>query len=192
MSPDQTILSEDERYELAGQASARERRNRPRGLLVLGLVVAAIGLITLGVGFLRDRSATADLRKHERQLAELVRLDAQLQALASADGPDDADELAPVPNLLTQLEDLAIDAGLGKPPTPQPRPDRERTAEGLQRIKITYPTMRSSDPAVLLGWVRDATEQIPGLEVFSISLRPGATDWTMSVTFTRWERKGTS
>lgn len=193
MTIDQPTLSEDDRYELAGRANAVERRNRPRGLVVLGVAVMLIGVVSVGVGYMRDRGARSDLARQEDQLGELVGLDATLTTLHNdQEGRGRSDKLDPVPNLLTQLEELAIDAGLGKPPTPQRRSDREREDARLQRIKISYSQLRHADPAVLLGWVNDALDLIPGLEVFSISVRPGTNDWTMSVTYSRWERKGAS
>jgi hypothetical protein len=66
----------------------------------------------------------------------------------------------------------------------------ETKGAGVQRVRFEYRAVRDEKLEALLGWLGQATEDIPGLEVFSVTIKPEAAGWLMDVVFTRWERTG--
>ena len=40
-----------------------------------------------------------------------------------------------------------------------------------------------------MAWIQKAREDIPGLEIERLNLRPGPNTWTFSITFMRYEKK---
>ena len=91
-------------------------------------------------------------------------------------------------DLLSQLEGLATRAGLKEKPNP-PR-QNPQTRSGVTVTEYYYTNVKDASLKPLLEWLRLATAQIPGLEVYGLNLRPDPNNWNMTVTFRRWERKG--
>ncbi|MBL9032482.1 MAG: hypothetical protein JNM80_12355 [Phycisphaerae bacterium] len=185
-----TPLSDDARFELAMIASGHERRSRPVGLvivvvaaLVLALVLASSGLISRASARARLRSTLADQARAEQLLAEWTQIEQQAKdALKGSTG-------APIANLYSQMENLATRAGMkDKPRTPRAKTE---TRAGVVVNEYTYADVRDPSLPALMEWLRLATspdEGIRGLEVYGLNLRPSPSDWSMTVTFRRWER----
>lgn len=184
----QNGLNDEIRFEMTMRAAGRERRNRPRALLVLAgaaLVVGGLAALT-GVGA-RSRAASAfqeqleTSAKAESLLAEYARLKQTEQV-----GSDEAHR--ELPFLLTRVEDAALRAGLQNKPAP---PTQQSTDLGAVVVrKYVYQNVRSEKLEPLIQWLRQATQDVPGLEVYQItSLRPEPNAWTMAVVFRRWEVK---
>ncbi len=180
-------LTRDDRDELATAALVAERRNRPRGLVILCGIVAAITVVVLlwsTVSVFRARSAQSDQLGYLTQTQSLV---ATLQSLRSS-GQNNGleDPFEPLPNLLTTIEDLAVGAGLVKPNLPT------RTREGrgsIREVRRKYRQFRENDIAKVLTWIDSVVSDIPGVFIHQLKIDPVENTWIIDVTFSRWERQ---
>ena len=179
-------LTRDDRDELAAAALVGERRNRPRGLVILSGIVAAIAVVVLlwsTVSVLRARSTQADQLGFLKQTQSLV---ATLHGLRSSGQNNGRPDLEPLPNLLTTIEDLAVAAGLKKPNLPT------RTFEGrgaIREVRRKYNQFRENDIAKVLTWIDSVVSDIPGVFVHQLKIDPEGNIWKIDVTFSRWERQ---
>src|SRR5690606_20486666 len=92
---------DDQRYVLAAMAARRARRNRPRRLVALSVLILAGAAVLAAWGASRRSAAAAELRdaRAEQQAVEL--LVPQYQE-ASARGQ--VNPYAPVPDLVTRMQ----------------------------------------------------------------------------------------
>jgi hypothetical protein len=187
-------LSEDTRLELSFAAMAHERRNRPLSVLIVA--VAALLLMAMFAGFgIRSRGAArAELRRTMTDQALVERYAEELAALERMERDPSSGRGGgrPIPNLLTRMEELAVQAGLEKP-----RPPRVPAPEQRGAIRIThYHYGDNTNPIThtslssLLDWLRLAQSEELGMEVTGLNLRPDGNNWRMTVSFRRWEREG--
>lgn len=180
-------LSADDRYELASRASAHERRARPAHLVAMGAIALMISLIVLGFGWRAEKSATRALQRAGTTSSEVERLVAQIQTLErTASEPKGDDPFVPIPDLLSRLTQMGVQAGLQNE-VPLPRSTAPRT-EGAARLLIYPYTVRDVSLERVLAWIDMATERIPGLSVRELTLNPAPTSWVVKVTFSRYER----
>lgn len=184
-------LSDDARFELAMTAAARERRNRPRLLLVIALgLLGAAFLTALAALFARSR-AESELRSAQ---ANTTVVEGWVREYRDLQGRQDtnADLFSPEPLLMTRLEELALTPEVGMQQAPQqPRTTQPNTVGPLVEYNYLYPSVRDPSLGSLLRWLAAAEREIPGLEIYNLnSLKPDPSgDWIMSVTFRRWERR---
>lgn len=185
-------LTDDDRYEIAARAEAGARSNRPTHLVFIGAMVLGIATIGTAVAWRADSGAARDLRRKSSDLATINDRSATLAALLQqqAAAPRD-DQNAPIPDMLSRLQNAAREAGLETLPG-VPRTENE-SFQNARRVNYRYTSRDRSqvrDPSLekMLAWVSIATERIPGLYVRQISLRPQANAWLMEVTFARYER----
>ncbi len=184
------INLDDVRGDIAGAASRNERRNRPTHLVVIAIALAAISLVAL-LFMLRSRTSAQALLVKETKIGEnAVELAQQLKEIRIAEesttiryGAAESD-LPP-----SKFINAGAAAGLKNPiqlPT-RNKPVADKDINGVHRIKVAYEAKDESMPN-LMKWVQNVVRDIPGLEVYSISLKPEATQWVLKVTFSRWER----
>lgn len=183
-------MSEDERYEQAMSAAASERRNRPRHLLLIPLLLFCIAGLVLAFALFSRETARLRLEQQEMRYDRLVEGVVQLRQLSldsqDSNGHNSLGE--PINDLLSRMETYATQAGLQeKPRVPQQRRDSTR---GAVRPRYIYPAMTDRSLSALLDWLRISQNNVPGLFVYSITLRPvPSRGWSMDVTFARWERE---
>jgi hypothetical protein len=176
---------EDARFALAGIAAASARRNRPRWIFVAAAGVLGVCAIWTLVEVVGVSSARARLRDNESQLVVVREVSANIAEIRrSATDPDKRRAGEPLSDILQRLDRAGERNGLDVPIA------RESTDEVAGTIERQYIYSVSDDSlASLLGWVREATESIPGLEVYRISINPqGDRVWQLDVTFVRYER----
>ncbi len=180
-------LSADDRYELAIKAQNQQRLNYPTHLIALGLILVFTSIVILAIAWQIRAGAHKAYFKATNELTEINRLVTEIKSLELAQTRNDTrDEHAPIPDMLSKFKRYASQAKLknelGIPKNPTSKP------EGNAR-KMTYP-YTVMDPSLehLLNWVKIATEQTPGLEVTDLEIKPTKLNWTMRVTFTRYER----
>jgi type II secretory pathway component PulM len=182
--------------ELLMAASAAERANRPRTLVVLaGLVLlAAIGYAVLGVS---SRSAAAGAVESElRQTAELTRVAERIRALQAAQA---LRGLEPNSRIGKEIEDLAAEEGLTADPAGRKLVIGEsevsgQAVPGVAQRKYTA-KMTGQDAAAILRWLNNVqtSDRTRGVEISALNLKPepqgtrGA--WNVDVEFVRWERR---
>jgi len=176
---------DDARIALAGAAAASARRNKPRWMLV----VAVVGLLVCGGWMMLKMggvsSADKRLRDQESQLAVVREISANLAAVRkSASDPARQRAGEPLSNILQRIDRAGERNGLDVPIA------RESADESAGTITRQYIYAISDDSLeALLGWIKEATETVPGLEVSRISLNPqGDRAWQLDVTFVRYER----
>lgn len=180
-------LTRDDRDELATAALVAERRNRPRGVVILCGVVAAIAVVVLlwsTVSVFRTRSAQSKQLGYLEQTQSLVATLHGLRSSGQNNGLEDP--FKPLPKLQTTIEGLAVGAGLKKPNLPN------RSLEGrgaIQEVRLKYDQIRENDIAKVLTWIDSVVSDIPGVFVHQLRIDPQANTWNVNVTFSRWERQ---
>jgi hypothetical protein len=131
----------------------------------------------------------------KRKSNELVLINERSSVLADLvqrqiEAPQD-DQNAPIPDMLSRLQNAAREAGLDTLPE-VPRTENE-SFQNARRVNYRYTArdrsqVRDQSLEKMLTWISLATERIPGLYVRQISLKPQANAWMMEVTFARYER----
>lgn len=182
-------LADDARHELTVAAAARERRNRPMGLVAGAGALLVIAGIAAAAALASRASAAGELRAQagarERIGAQVEELTGLRAAAAAAEGGDAG---APLGALIVtaRLDELATSVGLKEKPAP---PRVTDVPKGKIRVKeFLYQNVRSDNLKGLLAWLQSAPGTVPGLEVYRLDLRAEPTAWSMTVTFRRWER----
>ncbi len=180
-------LSADDRYELAAKAQHQQRLNYPTHLIALGLILVFASIVILAIAWqIRSGAHKANL-KAANELTEINRLISEIRSLELAQaGSATLDEHAPIPDMLSKFKRYASQAKLKNELGIPIKPTSRR--EGNAR-KMTYPyTVMDPSPEHLLDWVEVSLDQTPGLEVTSLEIKPTKLNWTLKVTFTRYER----
>lgn len=180
-------LSPDDRYELASRSLMHERRSRPVHLVALGIIILVVSLVTLAIAWQHDRSAGRTLRSNQVASINADRMITQITELNNTqDQSTGDDEFAPIPDILTRLERIALQVGLEND-FPLPKTTTPRT-EGSTRL-LTYPyTVRDNSLERILDWIQTSQEQIPGLQIREITINLNTASWIVKVTLTRYER----
>lgn len=183
-------LGEDARFELAMTASAQEKRNRPTGLLIGAVLILVACGVFASWSVLSRNGARHERKQAVADAAAVERLAKEWQDLASQerDAPQTQGG-GRINDLLTRMERLATEAGLKDRPQ-NPQSGSQTTTSGIVVNEYTYRGVKDASLNALMQWVRQATTQIPGMEVTELILKPDATSWTMDVVFRRWERPG--
>jgi hypothetical protein len=183
-------LSEDARLELSMAAAARERRNRPRGLVFGAVALLVIAAVAAGMGVKAQRRAVRSLRHALEDQAQVEAMAAEFRALSEQErtaGTQRAGE--PLPNFRTLMETLATQAGLStRPALNELAADRP----GSVVVRSWSCDFQEASIKAVLDWLRRATvdpaTRIPGLEVYSLDLKPAGEKWQVTLRLRRWER----
>jgi hypothetical protein len=194
MPPGLAPPADESRLELAMAAMRSERRNRPRALPVLALLVLAVAVGYLVWTFTLRATAATRLSRATSSLGSIEGVIGQLQAMqAQRDDP----KYDPQNDMVGRLQRYATSTiGLPRVEVQQKDPTTSATVKGF--TKRVYTTIvADADPALLLEWVTKATDgqTFPGLEIEQIKLTPGRTledgkvAWTLDIAFRRWERQ---
>jgi len=183
-------LNDDERAQLSLTAHKAEKAAKPTHLLVLAgslLLVATLALMS-SASKLSDATKSMNFQNRlaEDMVAEVATLK-QLRDASTSSGPTAGDELNTIRSRISQAA-----AGVGiknadklLPDSNQANPQRPG-ANSVQRL-FKY-TVQNDTLGPLLEWMAAAPQQVPGLEVYQLKLTPHNNDWTLNVTFSRWER----
>lgn len=189
--PPSPPLTRDDRDELAAIAATASRRNRPSHLVLASAVLFLGSLAMAGSAFLSrgvaQRSLTSATAENVRATALIQRIDAIRAESAGTPGENAPIGIYdPIDNILSRLIELGGQAGItvGTPVEPPPR-----TVGAFVRREYKYTTTCNSIDS-LFSWVRLVTDQIPGMQVISLSLipQPASRSWTVNLTFARLER----
>lgn len=183
-----TRLTPDDRYELATRAQSQHRLNSPRHLILLGVLLLVIALIVLAVAWQTRATAIERNELAASKLAQVETLIEEVQTLELIQqNSSTKDMFEPLPDILSTLQTIGQRAQLqndiGIPRNPGSRP------EGNALLK-TYP-YNINDPSLekLIEFARLAQQEIPGLQLSELELEPRNQYWSMSVVFTRYERR---
>lgn len=183
----------DERREHYASAAAIEiRRNRPRHLLVLAMVLLLTSCIMLLWSLSARNGARAELEQARTQAANVERLVAEWKALKSEGTASSKMKLnEPLTTFYSRLEAAATRAGVkDRIPSPMPQGDTRDIRTGAVQKKIRYQKVLDADLGALVRWMEAACEDVPGLQVYSLRVQPLTSQglWQVDVTFSRWER----
>lgn len=178
---------DDLRGALAAQASRAEQRNRPRALVIGAVIVLAIGAWFAWAGWQRNTDAARDARAAQQNAEKTLDAAGRLRAMMADDGHGGVQAHVPMTSLLSRIEALGIRAGLkARVPIGTTNVKRENLLRWNQ-VKTSYIIKDESMNAVL-SWVNMVVAEVPGMEVHSITVRPDATEWVVTVIFSRWEK----
>lgn len=188
------VMTEDARMSLADAAASAARRNRPRYLMLLGIVAIVGALIYALTAFASRATASGELAG-EQDLTRQVRLAVEGLLATRADEATQVQSarFAPDPRVLATLEQIGTSSALTGVSYAEAEDLRPAPA-GMQRKKYTA-NMTNVDGEAMLKWVTRALAEVQGLEITSIQLNPGAgtpegqARWSGQIIFTRWERK---
>ncbi len=184
-----SAFTEDQREEFADAALAAERRNRSRGLVVLGVVAMVIGLSALGWAWSVRSGAASELDRERSRLERVRSLAVGFEAMErrAADGRLAVQRRDP--RMFSTIKQAAVEAGLENAPEIPNRDPQTTRDGGVTERRIEYNNVRSDSIGPLIEWVDLACHRVPGLTVYEIVLEPRGQQWFLSVTFIRWERE---
>ena len=185
------------RLELAMAAAAAERANKPRGLVILGVLALLIAGVYAFSGLMARASTIGTVeaeRRTTRNVIDAVRKVQALQEKQSVRG------LAPDPRIGKELEDLAQEHGVKADATGKRLviPESEVTGVAVPGIAQKKYVARFSgqDPGTVITWLAEVltSPRTTGVELSMITLRPDAGQnaaggWTMDIEFVRWESR---
>lgn len=178
-------LDVDGRADLAGIAARRERENRPTALIVVTTLGFIAALIYLVIAVLDLRSAQHRLEQRRNASTQVVELAGEITALRQRAANVD-EGAAQIGQIRSRLIAIAQEAGVTSRIVP-PQDRYDRGAKSV-RHRFEFASVTNSTLPPLLHWLNKAVEEIPGLEVYSVSIKPGTNAWMMSVSFARWEK----
>lgn len=177
-------MSPDDRYELAASARAAERRNRPKHFLGFTGAMLALGLVVLAVAWGTRAASARATAGQERELREIARLSSEIVAkrrlVEEQEGGGDSGR---IPD--SRVRELAVRAGMvSVPPFADVRMDASNNAV---RRRYRY-AVREDSLEPMLEWVRLVLAEFRGAWVHEIEIKPAGRQWSLDVTFARWEQ----
>lgn len=186
-------LAGEARLGMAMNAARAERANRPTYLLVGAAVLLLVSTAALLWSWKAKASAESQLELELGLGQQFVDAAKQLHGLDAApkSGPRAND---PIADMNSRMQAAATRAGIAKDTTSKliAAPGRDNTRSGnAVRKRFQYTNVREPTLEPLINWLTTAVEEVPGLKVYSLTVKPDPTGWIMNVTFTRWERSGT-
>jgi hypothetical protein len=178
--------ADDAAAALSLAAARTQRRNQPQILVILGvLVLVGAGVWTFvkwsGASEANEKADTA--RGQARQAMEAV---AKLQAFSAASA-NTAAAVAPA-NIRSTIETAGTRAGLKKAVGVGSQNTTRTSDEKWMQVRYAY-TLREESLESLLRWIEIVKQDISDVEVLAVSIVPEASEWRMTVTFVRFERK---
>ncbi|MBX3317772.1 MAG: hypothetical protein KF902_13030 [Phycisphaeraceae bacterium] len=176
----------DDRFAIASSASATERLNRPRHLVLFSLLVLVVAFFYLGSGIGDRASAVRGLKRQQRDAEKVIATANELAVLDARAAADPTSGFgAPMPDVLVRLERFATESGLAQGLSHRRGPGEVKGGATMYR----YPyEIRDPNLENVMLWLQRCVSGIPGLEVQSLRIRPEAQSWYVSVTLSRWER----
>lgn len=183
----QSRFSPDDRYELASRAESQMRGNHPSHLVTIAVFVLLISLLILGLAWRNDASEHKRLSTRVYQLESIKNELATLETLrAKAATTQRNAEFDKISDMRSRQEAIAASVGLDSLAGVLPKTSNNVLSNAVKN-NYTY-TVRDESLEHILAWVQASTEQIPGLRVSSIDIKPTNTTWTVQVVMYRYER----
>ena len=183
-----TRLSDDDRYELANRAQNQQRVNSPRHFVVFGIILLMVAIVILASAWRSQSSAIKQNQQAARKLVEVQNAISNIRALeAQSDSATENKDFDPIPGILSKIEGLGSQANLKNPikvPQQGERVEGEAILKSYSYTNINEPSLEK-----MLDWVRLAEQEIPGLHVREITIKPRQQYWSMDVVLGRYERR---
>lgn len=191
MIPSELQAVLERRGDRASVAAAAARRNTPVVLLVLAsfLLVVAIIAVLLARGARNSAVVQVDARIAQAAMIQerggkIKDLRQQLKSVR------DSRANAPIAGIPLKLQQICPNDRLQAVLASAPAREQSGAVEsGNLPKRFVYQSLRHDSIADVMAWIDVARREIPGLEIDRLQLRPGPNDWTISLTFIRWEKK---
>lgn len=172
------------RTDLAARASARAQRNRPKGVLVLGVLVLGLGFVFMLMGRSSINGALGERRRELNSAQSVAMQGARLDRhTTSQTGPSPYEKVS---NFTTIAQEAASSVGL----SPAPSLTRETSSppqNGILEREYRYERVQSADIEALVSWVAQVRSMVPGVEIRNLDIQPQRTQWQLSITFVKPE-----
>jgi hypothetical protein len=184
-----SAMNEEARLLAAAAASRSERRNSPRYLIGAAIAVLAMALLWLLLSWSAWSAAHTSLARQLSDRTTIAQNVSDVQKLKAASGADTGPKLAEQEGAIrSRLRDIGKNVGL-KEENITPKAVKRDQRKDLGSVLLTAAfDARDESLAPLLTWLDRAVSEMPGIEVYKISIRPEAQKWYMQVTFSRWEK----
>jgi hypothetical protein len=185
-TPSQT-LEQEAAMTLAASAARAQRRNRPAWLVLLGVIVLLSGAAFAWSGWSAHGEQRARARRAKAEADRVLAAAAKLKAMDDAEASGDGPRVVETGNVLSRIEAAGSRVGLSKPVGVGTRNVTARRELKLNQVRISY-NVKDESLGALLAWAEEAVRDVPGLEVYSLNVRPEASEWSVNIVFSRWER----
>lgn len=179
-------LTTTQELELQAISGAAQRRNQPRFLLFLAVILLLVSV------FYAYSGLNASKKAHQfaaRKAAVAVQIDGKIAQYNTLNqgGPEGGLETRfPVNSRIrSTLESSAEIFGLETPTVTQ-RPERAGLDYPLRRQIVTA-QLSDAPLEPTLKWINSATKNIDGLYVAGVEFSPTPRGWQIEVRFARWE-----
>jgi len=187
----QPDLSTDERRAMmAARAARTERANRPIHVVALAcvLLVVAAGALLLAWG--RLNSAKTQLTGAAVQRDRFIELGTRWREVAAKASTDQGPKAGEsITTLGSRIQGQASHAGMANSPGVPTTRDAARPGQPSKRVIMSFTNVKDPDLSALLHWIDLSMEEVPGLELYALTLKIEADQWNLSsVQFSRWER----
>jgi hypothetical protein len=184
-------LDDEQRLELVARSARTERANRPKILLIVGVLAVVAALVYMLMGLSKVTGAKLDVAREKVTTDQIVELMPRVLAFKSA-GPQ-GDALNPDPRMLGKIQALAGESGLTGV-TGSESDDTRAAPPGFARKRYTF-KIGSQVASGIFAWLARVAKDQEGVELTAFTLTPGQGTpdgqprWNADVTFVRLERK---
>jgi len=180
-------LEQETAMMLAAAAARAQRRNRPAWLVLLGVAVLLAGAIFAWSSWAEHGEQRARARRAKAEADRVLAAAARLKAMNDAEAGGEGPRVVETGNVLSRIEAAGSRVGLSKPVGVGTRNVTARRELKLNQVRISY-NVRDESLGAVLAWAEEAVRDVPGLEVFNLTVRPEAAEWSVNIVFSRWER----
>lgn len=182
----------ERREHLAASAAMAERRNRPRHLLILAMVLLLVSCLMLLWSMSSRNAASTDLSNATAEAQRVQNLISEWKSLKASSADTSKMKLnEPLTTFYSKIESAATRSGVKERiPSAQAQSETRDARSGAVQKRIRYQRVSDPDLGALVRWIQAACEDVPGLEVYSLKVQPLTAQglWQIDVTFSRWER----
>lgn len=190
--PISSTAAGDARLELSVAAAASERANKPRWIILLGVVLLIVALIYCFITY-NSRAAVISKVQFERKATAKITglkilLDEENEKLAQRG-------TAPNPRMGQLIEQLASAMNVVLAGPVGDSSSTAMTQLGLQQHTYTARCI-NQDAGDVFKWLMATmtANEMPGLEIIRLAFHPGGPTaantpgWNVDITFSRWEK----
>ncbi|GJQ29088.1 MAG: hypothetical protein HBSAPP03_09720 [Phycisphaerae bacterium] len=181
---------DDRRRDLAIVAARSARSNTPTHLVLLGGLAVAGALLYLVIAWRGYAAAAEKLASEQRTAGLVVEAAGRLRALAAAEAAQGSGPrlVEGGQRIYGRIEQAGVEAGL-RDRVPVPTSTRSDKVQGTDILRVIRDyDIRDPNLGAIIAWLSRACEAVPGLEVYSMTVRPEAQAWNVKIRFTRLER----
>lgn len=184
------ISADERRAIMAARAARTERANRPIHLVALAcvLLIVAAGALLLAWG--RLNSAKTRLTGAAAQRERFIELGTRWREVAARAATDQGPKAGEsITTLGSRIQGQASQAGMANSPGVPTTRDSSRPGQPSKRVIMSFTNVKDPDLSALLHWIDLSLKEVPGLELYALTLKVEADQWNLtSVQFSRWER----